>query len=279
MWNDFLKKINSKVAELKDSGCDIPLFRGHRSQDWSLMPGLGRRSPEDYKKQQVEKLLYYDFLSYAGPNLEGKESTWNVLFAMQHHGLPTRILDWTETFSIALYFAINDFLHLKDLPKDVPDYDPAIWILDPFKLNNHSMGEACILNPETDIEHEYQGYFIDENHKLYADVIAISPIKYNPRILAQRGSFTLHRSIDKPLEELRPSCVKKFVLPKECIPDAIDFLELAGVHEYMLFPDLDGLARHLTHLHVDWKKGQWKEDISKVIHNKSMQPTADASAD
>src|SRR5256885_5488571 len=56
-----------------------------------------------------------------------RSSSWHALYLMQHHGLPTRLLDWTETFGIALYFALKGC-----------DDDATVWVLDPFELDRKS---------------------------------------------------------------------------------------------------------------------------------------------
>lgn len=67
----------------------------------------------------------------------------------------------------------------------------------------------------------------------------------SPRILAQKGHFTIHGTIEKPLEELFPECVKSFPISSALRSEAELFLKYSNVDEYIVYPDLDGLARHL----------------------------------
>jgi hypothetical protein len=220
-----------------------------------LLCGLGRRQPDDFKKKNIESILYYDFLSQAGPLLQRPNSNWDVLFSMQHHGLPTRLLDWSATFAVGLYFALKPYIPLASyVPEKLEalDKNPSVWVLDPFELNRSMSGESVVLNPEIDLEGSYREIFIQESKSLGVKVMAVNPTQAGQRLAAQRGCFTLHGDLFTPLEAEDPPFLKQFVLPKEAVVDGIGFLRLAGMHEYSLFPDLDGLARHLKALHADW---------------------------
>jgi hypothetical protein len=180
-----------------------------------------------------EENLYFDFVTQAGALLPENSTSWINIFLMQHYGLPTRLLDWTETFSVALYFAV------KNASKEA-----AIWILDPFALNATTINRPSILHP-TELAHDYAAYYIERTAKLEGNVVALSPLRHNPRVFHQRAGFTLHDDIETPLEILHPDVVTKVILKKEGFADAFKFLELAGVNEFTLFPDLEGLSRKL----------------------------------
>jgi hypothetical protein len=231
----------------------MPFFRGHSNTSWPLLSGLGRQKPEQFKKQNIESILYYDFQSLGG-NLLGKTAdSWDVLFAMQHHGLPTRLLDWTTAFAPALYFALRPFLVTRNFPgARVEGARAAIWVLDPFELNKQEGREPAVANPYSDFDGTYQENFIERTKTLGSRACAIIPPQHTPRQSAQRSVFTLHDDLFKPLEVVAPQCLRKFEMPPELLHDAMRFLSLAGITEYTIFPDLDGLARHLKSEHVAW---------------------------
>lgn len=254
-WHDFIMQVQNHLTVLEDSGCDFPYFRGHEDSRWELLCGLGRKRPGDFKKKNIESILYYDFISQAGPLLQRPGASWDVLFSMQHHGLPTRLLDWSGTFAVGLYFALKPYILMAlSSPKafEALDQNPSVWVLNPFELNERMIGEEVILNPEFDLEGSYQEIFINESKSLGAKVIAVNPAQAGRRLAAQRGCFTLHADLFSPLEKKNPPFIKQFVLPKDAVVEGIEFLRLAGMHEYSLFPDLDGLARHLKTLHINW---------------------------
>ena len=157
---------------------------------------------------------------------------------MRHHGLPTRIMDWTENFAVALYFA------LQGNPKS-----PTIWMIDPFELNKFSFGNT-IPNP-IDLGFSYSDAYINDEKKPSENPIVIIAPRKSTRLLAQKGVFILQGSDRTPMNKNPKilSCFKKFELPLDAIGDAFHFLELAGVNHYSLFPDLDGLAKYLFELH------------------------------
>jgi hypothetical protein len=253
-WNDFISRVQEDLSVLRTQGCDMPFFRGHSDNKWKLLCGLGRQKPEDFKKKNIETILYYDYMSLAGPLIENSNSSWDVLFSMQHHGLPTRLLDWTLTFSVALYFSIKEYVFLETLPpmRGITK-TPCVWVLNPYELNRSILGNAAILNPHTDLIGNYQENFIERSKDIGADVMAINPTKSSRRLAVQKGVFTLHSNLFKPLEDYNGQFLKRYDLPRKVIPDAIRFLMLAGTNEFSLFPDLDGLARHLKKEHVDWQ--------------------------
>ncbi len=198
------------------------------------MPSIGRNK----RNPSLENWLYYGFLGYGEPLLPDPHDSWDILFLMQHHGLPTRLLDWTETFSAALYFALKDAAG-----------EAAVWILNPYALNSRSKHGYVIKHPKSDYLFSYWDCFISEHEKFPQPVAAISAPRITDRITAQASTFTLHRDL-KGLERIAPRCLEKIVIPQSAFEEATNFLQLAGVTEFSLFPDLDGLARHLKRTYV-----------------------------
>ena len=252
-WPDFLAAVMHHIEGLTATGCDMPFFRGHSDSSWKLLTGLGRQRPDDFKKQNIESILYYDFQSLGGNLLGKKADSWDVLFAMQQHGLPTRLLDWTTAFAPALYFALRPILALRSFRgTNLDGVHAAVWILDPFELNKQEGREPAVANPYSDFDGTYQESFIEGTTTLGSRACAIVPPQHTPRQSAQRSVFTLHDDLFLPLEAIAPKCLRKFELPPDTLHDALGFLTLAGVTEYSIFPDLDGLARHLKSEHVSW---------------------------
>jgi hypothetical protein len=235
-WTKVLTDINATLSRLHAMGCPTPFFRGHSDSGWELMPSIGREK----RNPSLENWLYYGFLGYGEPFLPAPHDPWDVLFLMQHHGLPTRLLDWTETFAVALFFALKGATN-----------DAAIWILNPYALNKRSRHGYVIKNPRSDYPFNFWDYFIAQKEKFSQPVAAVSAPRITGRITAQASVFTLHRDLKKGLERISPGCLTKVVVPRCAFEEATSFLKLAGVTEFSLFPDLDGLARHLRRTHVE----------------------------
>ena len=226
-WTDTYEQIVETIDKAKT---DSLFYRGHYRANWTLLPGLARAT----SAEEIEDNLYFDFVIRAGELLPRHNDSWSNFFAMQHHGIPTRLLDWTETFGVALYFALKG-----------GKGNAAIWILDPFALNEASINLPNILNPN-ELPGTYDEYYISKTKPLHGRVIAISPLRHDPRVFSQRAGFTLHDDLKTPLEKAFPSAVTKIVIPAAARREAATYLKLAGISEFSLFPDLDGLAREIT---------------------------------
>ena len=235
-WATVIAHVNTTLMRYRELGCLTPFFRGHNNSTWKLIPSIGREK----RNPSLENWLYYGFLGYGGQLLPDHHDSWDILFLMQHHGLPTRLLDWTETFACALYFAL----------KNATD-EAAVWILNPYALNLRSKHGYVIKNPRSDYPHGYFDYFIHAKPEEFDQpVAAVSAPRITSRISAQASVFTLHRDLKKGLERIAPECLEKIAIPSSAFEDANQFLKLAGVTEFSLFPDLDGLARFLNQTNV-----------------------------
>jgi hypothetical protein len=169
-------------------------FRGQADAAWSLLPSLERHGGVD-----VELTLFKRFKQNALPFVMHRpQDEWEWLFVMQHHGLPTRLLDWTESPLVALYFVVTD-------PSKEAKAEPgALWALLPLELNKNSKLEA--LHPA-----DIPGFGDDEHLDAYLPsnvakkVVGHGPLaaialRNNPRIQVQHGVFTVCHKEILPLE-------------------------------------------------------------------------------
>jgi len=239
-------EICDEVREAYNTTGASPLFfRGHSDASWPLVPTLARHTHSIMthtklpSSAHVEENLYFEFVTHAGELLRRELDAWDHLFSMQHHGVPTRLLDWTECFAVAVHFALKDATG-----------DAAIWILNPFLLNNTTMGAAKVVRPT--VLGDYFALYIARTAKVQKRkaVVALYPLRHNLRVFQQRSGFTLYNNLSSSLEDLYPESVKKIVLPVSVHADARAFLLLAGISEFTLFPDLDGLSRQVKMRYV-----------------------------
>jgi hypothetical protein len=230
-WISFLDRVAEKTSEIPE-----PFFRGQAEPNWPLLPSLGRRAFH----KQLENLLFYDFLTHSsslvGPGLD----PWDMLFMMRHHGLPTRLLDWTYSFSVALHFALEG-----------ESRSGAIYVMNPYSLNKATVASETVWHPQTDLAGSYYDYFIADEPKTFpGSSVAILANRTTARVMAQRAVFTIHANLEKSLEEICPNAVTKILIPPDSIENARTFLQMAGVNHFALFPDLDGLGTWLRKYHT-----------------------------
>lgn len=160
---------------------------------------------------------------------------------MQHHRAPTRLLDWTESPLVALYFALND-------PKtECEDKDAALWFLNPMELNRHS-GHRHSFSKEIlafDVDEPLNQYLPDQVNARRTDLYPIAAIgpRNSPRMVAQAGTFTIMHANPIPVEEVEDGKhIWRMIIPSAFKKSLRAELSLLGINEYSLFPDLDRVA-------------------------------------
>ena len=237
-WDKLLEELMrvTQQFEGKYSASGVPFFRGHCSSNYQLLPGLFRPTAAGIYTDYDEKNFYYEFRARAGALLNTSLTSWDVLFLMQHHGVPTRLLDWTESFATALYFALEGSTS-----------DADIWMLDPYSLNQQQANTQDIVDVESHFNAEYFDLFIDPGGRVKqppGTAVAIYPRRQIARLASQHGLFTLHLT-NVALESLEQPWLTRFRLSAPAVAETSRFLKVMGVNDFSLFPDLDGLSRFL----------------------------------
>lgn len=247
-WQKILNEIEQIQKKWNSQGHTV-WYRGQTCSTWSLQPSLHRyvertihnagKNPTEKEKQRLFfiliKNLYHRFRAGAWQLLDARErSPWGLVFTMQHYGIPTTLLDWTESFGCALYFAQ---FHR------TPQEDAALFILNPEGLNEMNIGRDGLVSLGEDsgpLDTPYHPQVISPERTL--PTIAVAPFLSNPRMLAQRAAFTLSGCSFKSLEEEMGKYLHKIILPAETYGDAQRFLELVGTGHFGYFPDLEGFV-------------------------------------
>jgi hypothetical protein len=161
---------------------------------------------------------------------------WHCLVDMQHHGVPTRLLDWTSVLGIAVFFAAARYNTSQE------GIDFAIYVLDPVSLNQ-KVGRAVIYSSE-DEHFGYKSIYWDHRPFVPSGAIALETPFVNDRVYAQQGLFTAHVD-EKPLEDVRPDSIRKIILHPSCAAGAREFLDHANLNDSTVFPDMEGLVRYV----------------------------------
>ncbi|MBI3696404.1 MAG: FRG domain-containing protein [Acidobacteria bacterium] len=223
----------------------VAWFRGHANAEWSLVPKFYRQQDRD---RESEDDVREQFVTCAPTLSDVKPAgSWDWYFLMQHHGAPTRLLDWTEGALIGLYFAVRE---------DPGHHHAAVWVLDPWELNRRVVGKAEALPPgdpgTTKRDRQrYERWLPDRfapRKKWPPSPVAIYPGHIMRRIGAQRSCFTIHGLDQRGLEEIAElieSPLMKIVIPSWEAKTIRRSLATCGVDETTVFPDLEGLGKAL----------------------------------
>lgn len=190
----------------------ISWYRGHANEHWELKPSLWR----EYNKE-LERGMTHEFIWKAKTrtNKFPQDKDWpGWLTLMQHYGLPTRLLDWSKSPLIALYFALNDST------QEYLEADAAVWLLAPGNLNYKSLGNDIIYSIYTETARKMiEPAFIDPQWSVENNlIVAASTVESDIRMLTQQSAFTIH-SLNIPLEKYPNSrdFLYKFIIPRQHI--------------------------------------------------------------
>lgn len=242
-------------------------FRGQAKSHYKLEPGLYRSSIKhfDYDEYSLMMLFKNWGASFAPSAML---SVWDWYFLAQHYRLPTRLLDWTESLLAGVYFALEgrisqfsreEFDRLRAQSPQAPQFDdesPAIWILDAGSLNNWAIGLDRTLTIESETTEPYCWDVFAKSDVLPPELsenpIAIVPPHQNPRIVAQRGMFTIHGTRNVAIDDIARTDDASNLIQLGCIrldhnnlAQLWNEVELAGTSRMSMFPDLDSVAEQV----------------------------------
>jgi len=213
---------------------DTIWFRGQADASWPLECSLARNGGSNREMPLIRRFKQ-NALLIMNPK---PASEWEWLFTMQHYGLPTRLLDWSESPLAALYFAVSD-------PK-YEDKPAALWALDPHKFNEKGRFDSNQIPCFDDDSHlkSYLPFSVDSRGQQKLSPLAVLAARNTPRILSQQGVFVVfHKNLD-PLDISDGTVIWKYVIPSILKRELKNALRVLGIHRLSLFPELDYVAQH-----------------------------------
>lgn len=242
-------QILEKLDKFKNEITSNPkfIFRGQSDVNWTLQPSFTRivlqKKLDRTQSLQLEHECLDKFLISAKNLLlpqqtiplliEGKNDFIPWLIYMQHFSSPTRMLDWTTSSIVALYFSCIDNY----------DYDGAIFVTDcnkiPFNPNLQKLFLEGVLNPDS------------------RDILMnVTAFVSNERLEAQQGKFTVCTNplIDHQEILIEIDALTKIIIPKELKLMILKHLYQMNINAKTLFPGIDGLGKSILEYSILWNQ-------------------------
>jgi hypothetical protein len=227
---------------------DTSVYHGAPDASRPLLTSLGRLGgiERPYTKTGLEEHVLRNFARHSRPYLPHLGNEWELMVAAQHHGVPTRLLDWSYSPLVAAFFAT----------RGAPPGDCAIWRLDWMRMHRRfNFPELAMLIEDLARFVGRRGEFtpwrlIDEADSGEPFACMFEPPTLDARISAQAAVFTLCSDASRPLNDFLADhgleeALSRFIIPAGAGACVRDQLDIVGMDERRLFPDLDGVAAQL----------------------------------
>lgn len=197
------------------------IFRGQSDADWNLLPKAGRN--ESIRKAKYglsDKRLFRSWKRYATNYVSTQLSNdWEWYSMAQHHGLATRLLDWTKNPMVAAFFAVNENI----------EKDAAIFT---FRID------------QTIDVTDYESPFDVQEFSVYY------PSGVSTRIIIQRGLFSISNNPNDSIETILKNKLNKIIIPAKLRAEVKKQLDFYDVNIFSIFQNLDRLSEYLNNYSV-----------------------------
>ena len=262
-WNDFNDKVfyNSWDNHIMRYRSNL-IFRGVSHAEYDLLPSLNRICGN---KVELEKPLLRNFKKYASMEVSDKDNFWEIVSLAQHHGRPTRLLDWTFSPYVAAHFATANI--------EYNHCDCAIWCLDCIEVHRYlpSSVQKMLKDNMANgfsaqmLKHRIKDFDalkdMEENKKAFP--LFFEPSSIDARIVNQYALFSVMSDpgvlISQWLNQY-PKLGFKVIIPSDVRMEIRDKLDQINMTERIIYPGLDGLCKWLSR-HYTPKERIYREDI------------------
>lgn len=231
-----------------DRNRSLYVYRGMSNADFTMVTSLRRNCKQ--LQRELEPAILKNFAKYAvleDPSIA--QSVWRQMFLGQHHGLPTRLLDWTQSALVALHFAVNED-HLESMDK----HDCMIWRVDIKELHSllperyqqimaRSKAEVFSVDMLGRAAESLAAYDRDMGDR---SMVVIEPPSMDTRIVNQYSFFSVIPMEMDNVEEFLDRCTGntvKYVIDRRLRWRVRDMLDQLNMSERLFYPGLDGLSR------------------------------------
>ena len=237
---DLLQKLGAR----RERARRVPVwYRGLTKSSYKLVPSLGRPPFNLEHERGLLNIFKQNAIQFLD---QRPQSEWEWLFLARHHNVPTRLLDWTESPLIGLYFAT----HSLDKTAKNDRKDGALWLLLPTKLNEEAAIKPADIRelPMFEVDDEHLRNYLPTNvaseqtsRLLPAAGIAV---RHSKRMQAQHSVFTVTHRDQAPIESVGAGLhIGRFIIPSSSKPRIRRQLEALKIGSLSVFPELDNAAR------------------------------------
>lgn len=247
------------------------IYRGQADAAWALSTSLercfGREGIAGEARGELEKELVREFRrtyhNYA-EHVPEPERLIEWLALMQHHGAPTRLLDFTYSIYVAAYFAVENATE-----------DSAIWAVSAWwamsrgveAMEASGKNEARVWYDRTEVRHETVSGGLLMEPPPVRSILVLSPFRLNERLRTQKATFLVPGDVTCTfMDNLRsmpghddPKNLVKIVVPVSLRRKAVEALHYMNISRTSLFPGLDGYAQSLGVYHPSYRPLPWSE--------------------
>ena len=233
-----------RTGRRRDSG----VYRGSAESGRTLLTSLDRLGGRPHEKRDLETHILRNYARQSRPHIDSATDDWELLFSAQHHGVPTRLLDWTYSPLVAAHFATA-------LP--VREMDRVIWRLD-WRAVHRRFGFQELALLTRDLDEALGGgkasltpwSLFDGSSAPREFACMVEPPSLDARIVAQSAVFTFMSDTTCSFEAFLErhglgDALTRYVIAAPDVACVRDQLDLVGMDERRLFPDLDGVAEGL----------------------------------
>lgn len=229
--NDLL---NVAYASTKRFGLDRVWWRGQACLEWEVTPRLYHKGFSGSEHHLT--LLFQSKARVRHENCPGPDDDPGWLLLMHHCGLPTRLLNWSESVLVAAYFAVCEERYRGKAG--------ALFCMDPTRLNEiQAARRGLLVQQDPEAARLFGEAFRNGETEKSPTTLAVLTDQLDVRNVVQHSTYTIHGD-GRPLERLEGSArfLVKYEIPAEAKEELFHSLDLLGIRKSFLFPDLEHLA-------------------------------------
>lgn len=234
-----IDNIDDVLRFVSYGGAGARWFRGQRDEAWALAPSVLRNRGW----LEAEANMIKRFRQIGASRIRHQPSNeWEWVCLAQHHGIPTRLLDWSENPLIGLYFAV-------EAGSSGDDVNGKLFSLDPDVLNEKTVGmpAGVLLLGQDEL---LDDYLPSSSPRMKRGSLAVVAPQSFDRIVAQSGVFTAAHKLDS--QEIGKSCpeaIEEFVVPQTAKARLRVELQRLNITAATVYPDLEHISMAIKQLY------------------------------